>query len=197
MIKRKHITISAISLIVLVSTVLIIIKVYPKNTRSWGDTIDSFNGVAVYYNGKVSTVKGRHLTSDGYNLGKKYQCVEFIKRYYYQRFNHKMPNSYGHAKHFYNPKITSGMINPERALLQFANHTEYKPQTEDIIIFDGTLSNPYGHVAIISQVNEHSIEIIQQNSGRFGSSREILPLNYQNNNWSIQNSRILGFLRKP
>ena len=65
-----------------------------------GQVVDQFNGVNVYYNGQISHVSGRNLTKDGYNLGQKYQCVEFIKRYYYERFKHKMPDSYGHAKDF-------------------------------------------------------------------------------------------------
>ena len=43
-----------------------------------GDVIDSFNGVAVYYNGPVNNVSGRNLSPDGYNLGQKQQCVEFV-----------------------------------------------------------------------------------------------------------------------
>ena len=63
-----------------------------------GEKIDSLNGVYVYYNGGVGNVDGRELTQDGYNLGLKYQCVEFVKRYYYEELNHKMPDSYGNAK---------------------------------------------------------------------------------------------------
>lgn len=66
-----------------------------------GMVVDEFNGVKVYYNGSISNVSGRNVAKDGYSLGLKYQCVEFIKRYYYERFNHKMPDSYGHAKDFF------------------------------------------------------------------------------------------------
>lgn len=47
-----------------------------------GDVVDSFQGVHIYYNGFVNHVESRNLTPDGYNLGLKYQCVEFVKRYY-------------------------------------------------------------------------------------------------------------------
>ncbi|MFA0963395.1 hypothetical protein AB9P05_16445 [Roseivirga sp. BDSF3-8] len=50
-------------------------------------------------------VSGRNLTPDGYNLGLKYQCGEFMKRYYYLHLNHKMPDSYGHARDFFNPSL--------------------------------------------------------------------------------------------
>ncbi len=51
-------------------------------TYEVGDKVDSLNGVYVYYNSNVGNVSGRNLASDGYNLGLKYQCVEFVKRYY-------------------------------------------------------------------------------------------------------------------
>ena len=60
-----------------------------KNDFTIGQKIDSLNGVYVFYNGNVSHVMGRNTTKDGYNLGLKYQCVEFVKRYYYEYFNHK------------------------------------------------------------------------------------------------------------
>ncbi|MCR5077115.1 MAG: CHAP domain-containing protein, partial [Prevotella sp.] len=47
-----------------------------------GVAVDSLDGVYVYYNGGVSQSSGRN-TIDGYNVGIRYQCVEFVKRYYY------------------------------------------------------------------------------------------------------------------
>ena len=65
-----------------------------------GQKIDTLQGVYVYYNGGVGNIEGREVTKDGYNLGLRYQCVEFVKRYYYEALLHKMPDSYGHAKDF-------------------------------------------------------------------------------------------------
>lgn len=161
-----------------------------------GDVIDEFNHVKVYYNGGMNNVTGRNLTADGYNLGLKYQCVEFVKRYYYEFYHHKMPEARGNAKDFYDANIPSGQLNPARDLLQFTNGTE-KPQIGDLVIFKGHFLNPYGHVAIISNVTDNQIEIIQQNPGPFTASRVTYPLSLEyNHQWRIQNSRIVGFLRK-
>ena len=65
----------------------------PNPKFSFGDKIDSLDGVYVFYNGSVSHTEGRNKSEDGYNLGLKYQCVEFVKRYYYMHFKHKMPDS--------------------------------------------------------------------------------------------------------
>lgn len=158
-----------------------------------GKVVDEFNGVKVYYNGSINNVSGRNIAKDGYNLGLKYQCVEFIKRYYYQRFNHKMPNSYGHAKDFFDPSIVDGKINRQRNLLQFHNGSPTKPKVEDIIILNW--SN-YGHVAIISKVTDNEIEIVQQNPGPNASSRATFPLIFKDGKWIIEGFGVLGYLRK-
>lgn len=100
-----------------------------------GQQIDSFNGVAVLFNGKVSNVSSRNTTADGYNLGLKYQCVEFVKRYYYQQLNHKMPDSYGHAKDFFNKSLSDGQKNRQRNLTQYTNPGHTKLNNEFNLYF--------------------------------------------------------------
>jgi len=141
-------------------------------------------------------VDGRALAEDGYNLGLKYQCVEFVKRYYYEELNHKMPDTYGHAKDFFNSHIKDGEINKQRNLKQFKNPSKSKPKINDLVIYSGTTINKYGHVAIISKVTENDIEIIQQNPGPFRSSREKYELTKVDGQWRIKHERILGWLRK-
>lgn len=158
--------------------------------------IDSLNQVMVYYNGKVGNVVGRNTTEDGYNLGLKYQCVEFVKRYYYEHLNHKMPNSYGHAKDFFNTALSDGQKNRDRNLTQYTNHSKSKPKVNDLLIFDGTMFNQYGHVAIISGVSDTEIEIIQQNPGPLANSRESYKLQKIEGKWKIKNSQVLGWLSK-
>lgn len=174
-----------------------IFKHYNFNTDfSVGQPVDSLNGVYVYYNGGVDNVTERNTTTDGYNLGLKYQCVEFVKRYYYEHLNHKMPDSYGHAKDFYDLSITDGQKNTKRGLNQYSNPSETKPKVDDLVIFSGNIFNRYGHVAIVSRVTDQEVEIIQQNPGPFGKSRETFGLSDTNGRWEIDNERIIGWLRK-
>lgn len=163
---------------------------------SVGEQVDQLHGVWVNYNGAISNVVGRNTTPDGYNLGLKYQCVEFVKRYYYQHLNHKMPNSYGNAKDFFDKNVPDGKINHVRNLQQFSNPSYTKPQVSDLVVFEGTLLNKYGHVAIISRVNEDEVEIIQQNTGLWGQSREVFALNKKAGKWKINHRHLLGWLRK-
>lgn len=165
-----------------------------QSDLSPGDPMDSLNHVIVYYNGDMNHVDGRNVTDDGYNLGLKYQCVEFVKRYYYEHLNHKMPDSYGHAKDFFNPQVKDGALNEQRNLVQFTNGSSSKPKVSDLVVFAGTTFNSYGHVAIVSRVGEDEVELIQQNVGY--ASRQIIELEKSVHGWRIDQSRVLGWLRK-
>jgi surface antigen len=161
-----------------------------------GEVIDQRQGVKVYYNGHVGHVAGRHLTADGYNLGLKYQCVEFVKRYYYERFGHKMPDAMGHAKDFFDRRLADGQLNPARNLVQHANGGSSPPQVDDLIVFDAHPLNPYGHVAIVSEVGPDDIEIVQQNPGPYAATRERIALTQQEGRWQVQARHTLGWLRR-
>ncbi|EXJ11024.1 MULTISPECIES: CHAP domain-containing protein [Nitrincola] len=162
-----------------------------------GTQIDELNGVGIYYNGGVNQSYGRNLTASGYNLGIKYQCIEFVKRYYYERFDHQMPDSYGHAKTFFDQNLPDGALNKQRALLQYRNGGTSMPAPDDIIVYAPSLFNPYGHVAIVAQVNAYAVIIAQQNAGPIYSSREAIPLVRQGSNYRVDNNRVLGWLRLP
>ncbi len=170
-------------------------RINTSTSQTIGEVIDSLNGVPVYFNGGVDHVSGRTVSADGYNIGLNYQCVEFVKRYYYEYYHHKMPDSYGHAKSFFDPSIPDGKVNQQRNLIQYTNGSFSVPKIGDLIVFKGNIGNPYGHVAIISNVKEKEIEIIQQNPGPHTSSRVRYKLVEKDGQYRIKNKRILGWLR--
>lgn len=165
-------------------------------TYEVGDKVDSLNGVYVYYNSRVGNVSGRNLASDGYNLGLKYQCVEFVKRYYYEHYNHKMPDSYGHAKDFFSPGLADGALSSRRNLYQYTNPSKSKPKVGDLLVYAPTAFNKYGYVAIVSKVGEKKVEIIQQNPGSHAPSRVNFALKHSSGKWRIDKVNIVGWLRK-
>lgn len=162
-----------------------------------GDVVDRLNGIPVYFNGAIGHSNGRNITVDGYNLGLRYQCVEFVKRYYYQRLKHRMPNASGNAVQYFDTKVADGGLNKSRGLLQYQNGSPAAPQVEDILIFGPRPGNPYGHIVIVSAVAENSLEFIQQNPGSSGRSRQTLALRRSESGVTVNHPRVLGWLRLP
>ncbi len=165
-----------------------------KSSPRIGMVLDAYNGIEVYYNGDIENVIGRNTTPDGYNLGLKYQCVEFVKRYYYYHYKHKMPNTYGHAKQFFNPELPDRKYNSSRGLYQFSNGSMYPPDPGDILVFDGNDENPYGHIGIVTMNKDNVVEMIQQNVGQ--STRSSFQLLKRHNKYYLADSNVLGWLRK-
>lgn len=159
-----------------------------------GDQVDSFNGVAVYFNGPVAHTGDRNLSADGYNIGLKFQCVEFVKRYYFEHLGHRMPDSYGNAKDFFDPAITDGALSPKRGLKQFTNPSATAPRVDDILVYGPTPTNEYGHVSIVAAVTDAEIEVVQQNPGPFGPSRDKFALRLEDGKWRVEKGTVLGWL---
>lgn len=170
-------------------------KVNLNPNHAVGDIMDELDGVAVYFNGGVGHSAGRNLAPDGYNLGLKYQCVEFVKRYYYYHYNHKMPDAWGHAISFFEPDLAQGALNVKRGLIQYHNGGNVSPQKGDVVVYATTKLNPYGHVALVAEVTANAVTIIQQNPGPLKPSRETYPLKYEKGNFKVEHARILGWLR--
>ncbi len=173
-------------------------KINTNPERKIGEPMDSLNGVLVYYNGGVDEVEGKDTSNDNYYIGLKYQCVEFVNRYYYKYYHHKMPNSYGNAVDFYDAFVNDGGLNKKTNLIQFSNPSREKPKQGDIIIFNKSPGNKYGHIAIISSVGTNEIEIIQQNCGAYGNTRAKFSLQVIGDTlYNIKSGKVIGRLRMP
>ncbi len=161
-----------------------------------GDIIDELNGIPVYFNGDIENVFGRNVGTNGYNLGLRYQCVEFVKRYYFDFYDHVMPYSYGHAKDFYSKKIASNwrVWNKSRALYQYRNGNYVLPQVGDILVIGRDKYNPFGHIGIVSSSDENHVEIIQQNYGQ--ETRTRYKVFQSDNKHFVANEYVLGWLSR-
>lgn len=131
------------------------------NQHFLGKKLDAHYGVGVYYNGwLIGQSHGKHYAEDGYYFGHRWQCVEFVKRYYYLHLNHAMPDGWGHAKDFFNTSLTHGAFNKRRGLYQYNNGDKEVPKPDDLLVYN---KGKYGHVAIVTEVGNDYVEIIQQN----------------------------------
>lgn len=134
--------------------------------KNCGDSLGSFNGIIVFYNDGFSTCdnSGRHKNPDGYVYGKKWQCVEYVRRYYKDALNHEMPEYWGHATDYFRINIPNGSMNTERDLVQYFNGSTM-PKVNDLLVFQN-MAGGLGHVSIVTNVTDSTISTIAQNIGR-------------------------------
>jgi len=160
----------ALTILIICATVAVIYKqnrTVPTTStpkKPWpplGEIAHTYNNIPIYSNGEATYKShGKHYAKDGYYYGKKWQCVEFIKRYYHHAHNHHMPDTYGHAKDFYDTSLPHGKNNPSRNMVQYKNNSSEPPKPNDLLVWN---SGKFGHVAIITQVTKNSITVVQQN----------------------------------
>ena len=121
----------------------------PELLRAFGDSVGWFNGVTAYSNGWIDYDSRQYS-----DVGLKWQCVEYVNRYYYQKLAHKNLIRTGHAKHYYGTADAKDLIaHPNGA-------TTVKPAVGDMLVSN---SEPYGHIAIIRDVGAHYVRVIHQN----------------------------------
>ncbi|MDR3587697.1 MAG: hypothetical protein P4L59_20650 [Desulfosporosinus sp.] len=74
-----------------------------------GKIVDSYRGVPVYYNGPDYTKdKGESFSPEGYYYGSKWQCVEYVKRFYYVANSIECPMYLAMLKTFLTPLCPKG-----------------------------------------------------------------------------------------
>lgn len=121
---------------------------------SAGTVYGYVNNVAVYSNGTTPYLLSRGRNQEGtMYYGEKWQCVEFMRRFYYKAFGFHIKETRDYAKQFYNS--VSG-------LKSYANGSSTAPQPGDILCITSTGA---GHVAIITEVGANYVKVAHQNVG--------------------------------
>ncbi|MGH8550542.1 MAG: CHAP domain-containing protein [Methylococcales bacterium] len=82
-------------------------------------------------------------------------------------------------------------MNRRRGLIQFGKRGDTSPEVHDILVFSDTL---YGHLAIVANVSQNSVEVVQQNSA--GKPLETFSLTKAKGNFFVHSPRTPdGWLR--
>ncbi|MBL7832214.1 MAG: CHAP domain-containing protein [Saprospiraceae bacterium] len=115
----------------------------------------SFNGVPAYMNCPIgsSNTYGDSYVGSVY-VGKKWQCVEYVQRYYKIVYNLNIKPAFGNANTYWTNNNHSSV-----GLQKFANGS-VAPQVGDILV---STSGSFGHVAIVTGVTSSTVSIIDQN----------------------------------
>ena len=123
------------------------------SSPAFGTLIGSFNEIPAYSNGSINNDSGDYNSDAGTNTGLKWQCVEYVNRYYYVHYglNIRIP---GQNANQYFPNASA------RGLIGIPNGSGMAVQVGDILCFEGGSA---GHVAIVRDVSSSQITVIQQN----------------------------------
>lgn len=120
----------------------------------YGSIYGYIGTTAVYSNGPKYTSSSRNSVN-GYDTGLAYQCVELVRRFYYQYYGKQMGAGYN-AKDFFANAYRWGMT-------AYANGGGMAPKPGDILCFNGNAGGGAGHVAPIVEVGADYVIIVQQN----------------------------------
>ena len=159
---------------------------------SFGTQVGEYNGVIAYSNYENSYVSGKYNYVDGYNTGMKWQCVEYVNRYYYVIYGLKIRIPGTHADDYYDTAS-------DRGLIAYPNGGTTPLQPGDILCSNG---GTHGHVAIVRDVTTNSIHIIHQNWANTAADNDkAISMSVSDGHYTVSGFSgsypVQGWLRKP
>jgi hypothetical protein len=141
-------------MILLLGIILILLYLSVRGDSVYGVTN---NGVVGYCNSSKYNLTDHYM--DGLPTGKKWQCVEFVRRYYMQI--HRLTfRSVADAYEMMNLTEFIDIDTQQTYPCTFYSPTESTPRKDDILILK---HEEYGHTAIIVDIQGDRIRIAEQN----------------------------------
>ena len=154
---RSHLVPKLVSVLTLMSGMILSPECLAA-TQPWGTALGSFSGVVNYSDNPASMPSPQPSSYvSGYYMGLEWECVEYVRRYYYTIYSKNLYSLGGsmNAWQFYGNAASM-------QLTAYANGGTAAPQVGDILCFNQT-SSGLGHVAIIRAVGSSTVTVIQQN----------------------------------
>ena len=130
----------------------------PPDPAPYGALLGTYDGVEVRSNQRGITPPDNQRRG---TYGLEYECVEFVNRFYAQVFHHSNMSGMGNANDYFGKASALGLAG-------FENGGTVPPRVNDIMAFKGGKQDPqtgerHGHVAIIREVTQSTIVLVQQN----------------------------------
>lgn len=107
------------------------------------------------------------------------QCVEYAERFYVEKypgtfpFHNSGPGAYDIWEGVATGKDVGGWDKYRKYYAAYENGKTV-PKPDDMLLFDRTRGEGWGHIAIIAEVRPKQVVILEQNSG--WDTRKVLPL---------------------
>jgi glutathionylspermidine amidase/synthetase len=157
--------------------------------------INKKNGVSIYLNERgIDSDEYHFITYHGKEIktGLKWQCVELARRYLILQYGISFPSVTNAYELFDLSTMFDVDTNQSVSCSSYKNSTFKRPNVGSLLIWDKNYDlNGTGHVAVITNVFDHSVQIIEQNNS---TSCRTIPLVYSNGRFTIDEPHILGWI---
>jgi surface antigen len=185
---RAHVgTPISISLILLFT--LVTVNSRTDAAPSCGTELSSYRGIPAKSNG-IFQWKPYDCTTRG-TYGDRYQCVEYVRRFYEEALGVDTSCWRGNAVTYFANASNFGLI-------RYANGGQTQPVPDDIVVFSNHEEDDTGHVAIVTNVTDTEVTIIEQNWSVTGTAT--LELKEENGTYTVTRPQsayvVLGWLRR-
>jgi parallel beta-helix repeat protein len=159
---------------------------------SFGTQVGEYKGIIAYSNWKNDYVSNEYNYVDVYNTGMKWQCVEYVNRYYYTIYGMEIRIPGTNAEDYYDTAS-------DRGLIAYPNGGTTSPQPGDILCSNG---GTHGHVAIVREVTADSIHVIHQNWANTAADNDkTISMSVSGGHCTVSGFSgsypVQGWLRKP
>jgi surface antigen len=158
-----------------------------EQSLPWNTQIGELNGIPAYSNRSTG-----YFSNDYSEYGMKWQCVEYVNRYYALVLGHQNLKGKGHAKTYYSTAADKGLV-------AYPNGGSTRPAINDMLVSTG---GRHGHVAIIREVGDDYVDVIHQNWANDSSDNsKRLKMTVSNDSYTVSDFSdkypVRGWLRKP
>jgi len=155
---------------------------------AYGSVVGGFNGITAYSNGSNDHVSGSYST-----CGLKWQCVEYVNRYVYQRLGHTNLKGTGNARDYFGTAASKG-------LTAYSNGGSVAPKVGDMLTSAGP-NGSVGHIAVVREVGADYVKVIHQNwSNSSSDNSKTLSMSVASGKYTVvgfsANYPVQGWLRK-
>jgi hypothetical protein len=177
-------------------------NIYPGN---YGDDTGEFivknslgetYSIKSYSNGEVkfASHENNYNSSTNFNYGMKWQCVEYVNRFYYDVFGINVSGGNGNT-YFTRLIDESKFVVNNNGKLNKNGEPNKKPKVGDILCF--STPEPFGHVGIIREVTDDEVIMVNQNFSNTSNDNSIIyKYKFENNLYTIieKSMKIQGWI---
>jgi len=178
-------------LAICVITLLVLICVYVELPKPFGTPLGSVNGVTAYSSYSPPGPDAPNLMKNMFT-GLKWQCVEFARRYLIVRHGITFQDVENAYDLFSVQQFLRVESNEPVSAYTHMNGAAKAPAVDSLLIYSQEWHGT-GHVAVITQVTDHTIVVAEQNRDNISCVR-CIPCSMSGGRFTILDNYVIGWV---